>query len=221
MAVLLKIDSSPLGSEASFSRQLTAEFAQRWQDGHPAGAVISRDLMATELPPVTAEFIGAIHAAPENLTARQREVLATSSELIAELEAAGEYVIGVPMHNFTIPGVLKLWIDQIVRPGRTFRYENSAVAGMLGGKKATFLVASGGVYEPDTPRAGMNFIEPYLRAVFAFVGVTDVSFIYASGTSGLMHGVDRNLILKPALEAIQTRFQAVPPGHRQSASAAL
>jgi FMN-dependent NADH-azoreductase len=207
MPTLLRIDSSPSGGDTSFSRQLATEFVQRWQRSHPDGNVITRDLAATKLPPVDAEWVGAAYAPKASLTPRQREVLALSDELVAELRAADEYVIGVSMHNFSIPSVLKLWIDQVVRSGETFSYENGAPAGLLRDKKATFLVATGGVYDAGTPRAGMNFIEPYLRSLFAFVGVTDTSFINAGGTARLRFGVDRTTILQPALQSIQAQFQ--------------
>jgi len=134
-------------------------------------------------------------------------VLATSDQLIAELEAADEFAIGVPMHNFSIPAVLKLWIDQVVRIGKTFTYENGAPVGLLRGKKAVFLVASGGAYEPGTPMAAMNFVEPYLRTIFGFIGVTDTRFISAFGTARLMYGVDRATIVKPVLASIRAQFQ--------------
>src|ERR1700739_311681 len=144
MKTLLRIDSSPLNSEASFSRQLTAEFVRQWQQKHLEGRVITRDLSPTTLAPVTAEWIAAAHTPEDSLTPGQRQALGISDELIAELQAADEYVIGVAMHNFSIPSVLKLWIDQVVRAGRTFSYESGAPVGKLLDKKATFLVSSGG-----------------------------------------------------------------------------
>ncbi len=207
MKTILRIDSSPLDS-ASFSRHLTAEFVQKWQHMNPDGKVIARDLATTKLSPVNAEWIGAAHSPEPSLTPRQREVLALSEELIAELNAADEFVIGVPMHNFSIPATLKLWIDQIVRIGKTTSYENGAPAGLLRNKKATFLVASGGVYSPGTPMAAMNFVEPYLRSVFGFIGVTDTRFVNASGTARLQYGIDRETILQPALASIHAHFQA-------------
>lgn len=83
----------------------------------------------------------------------------SGSAQLRELEAADEYVFGVVMHNFSIPSVLDLWIDQIVRAGRTFSHERGAIAGLLRNKRATFLVASGGVYEPGAFSGGMNFAE--------------------------------------------------------------
>lgn len=208
MPSLLRIDSSPLGNDASFSRELTAEFVHQWQQVHRGGEVIARDLAVTKLPQVTAEWIGAVHTPEATSSTQQREVLATSNELIAELYSADEYVFGVPMHNFSIPAALKLWIDQIVRMGKTFSYENGVPSGLLLNKRATILVASGGVYQPGTPLAGMNFIEPYLRSVFGFIGVVDTTFVNAGGTAKRLYGVDRGTILQPALDTVRAQFQA-------------
>ena len=112
------------------------------------------------------------------------------------------------MHNFSIPSSLKLWIDLIARAGKTFSYEGGAPKGLLRNKKATFLVASGGVYEQGTPMAAMNFVEPYLRSVFGFIGVKDVTFINAGGTARARFGVDRATILQPAVESIRAQFHA-------------
>jgi FMN-dependent NADH-azoreductase len=206
MANLLRIDSSPQGSDASFSRQLTAEFVQQWQRTHANGKVLTRDLITTKLPLLSAEWIGAAHTPEGSLSLSQQEVLAVSNQLIAELESADEYVIGVAMHNFSIPAVLKLWIDQVARVGKTFSYANGAPAGLLRNKKATFFLASGGVYDQGTPMAVMNFVEPYLRSLFGFIAVTDVSFINAGGTGKLQYGVDRQTILQPALASIHAQF---------------
>jgi len=208
MKTLLRIDSSPLGANASFSRQLTDEFVRQWQQTNPDGKVATRDLATTQLTPVNAEWIGAAHGAESDLTASQRGALGISNELIAELHAADEYVFGVAMHNFSIPAVLKLWIDQVVRAGKTFSYEGGAPAGLLRNKRATFAVSSGGVYEQGTPMAVMNFVEPYLRSLFGFVGVTDTVFINAGGTARLRSGVARETILQPALESIHARVMA-------------
>jgi FMN-dependent NADH-azoreductase len=208
MKTLLRIDSSALGGDASFSRQLTEEFVRQWQQKHLDGKVITRDLTGTKLAPVSAEWVGSAHTPDASLTSRQQAVLAISNELIAELQAADEYVLGVAMYNFSIPAILKLWIDQVVRAGKTFAYENGAPVGLLRNKKATFLVASGGVYNQGTPMAVMNFVEPYLRTMFGFLGVTDSKFIHAGGTMQVRYGVDRETILKPAVASIHAQFHA-------------
>src|SRR4030081_1559090 len=93
MPTLLRIDSSPLGGDASISRQLTAEFVQHWRQVHPGGKVITSDLTTTELPLITTDWIGAAYSPEAGLTPSQQEVLAASNQLIGELHAADEYVI--------------------------------------------------------------------------------------------------------------------------------
>ena len=207
MPTLLHVDSSPLG-DVSISRRLSGEFVAQWQKAHPDGRVITRDLTATPLPVLNTEWIGASFTPEEARTPAQRNALALSDELVAELETADEYVIGVPMHNFTVAAGLRLWIDQIVRAGRTFAFVNGAAKGLLQGKKASFLIASGGVYGPGTAMESYNFVEPYLRTVFGFVGVADAQFHAAGGVQAVNHGaVDRDTFLHPHLQAIQARFQ--------------
>ena len=208
MPTLLRVDSSPFPGEASFSRQLTSEFVNHWRKTNPEGRVIERDLAQTSLAPLNAAWVAAVYTPAANRTPEQDAMLATSDELIAELQAADEYVFGVSMHNFSIPSVLKLWIDQVARAGKTFSYENGAPEGLLKDKKATFMVATGGVYAQGTPMAAFNHIEPYLRSVFGFVGVKDVAFINASGTARARAGVDRATILQPAMASIHSQFHA-------------
>ena len=208
MPTLLHIDSSPLYGR-SVSRQLTSAFVDKWKLSHPDGTVIDRDLNATAIPPINAEWVGAAFTPEEVRTPEQKELLALSDKLIAELEQAEEYVIGVPMHNFSVPSVLKLWIDQIARAGKTFSYTEGTPKGLIIGKKATFLIATGGKYDAQTQMASFNFVEPYLRSVFGFLGVTDTTFLTAGGTTALNHGQDRDAFLAPHLQAVQTHAQTI------------
>lgn len=199
---LLHLDSSPLSS--SISRELTREFATTWKAAHPDGSVIYRDLAATPPKAIDATWIGAAYTPPAARTPQQISALAESDALIAELESADEYLFGVAMHNFSIPSVLKLWVDQVVRSGRTFSYGEGGAQGLLAGKKATVLIASGGMYQLGTPAGALNFIEPYMKMILGFVGVTDVRFVTAGGVSQIMTGaVDRDTFLKPALEQVR------------------
>ena len=208
MPTLLHINSSPLYGR-SVSRQLTEAFVSQWKSSHPKGTVVDRDLYATPIPPVTAEWVGAAYTPEEARTPQQKELLALSDTLVAELEQADEYVFGVPMHNFGVPSVLKLWIDQIARVGKTFSYADGTPKGLLTGKKATFVIATGGIYDAQTRMASFNFVEPYLRSVFGFLGVTDATFLTAGGTAALNYGQDRDAFLAPHLQAVQTHAQAI------------
>jgi FMN-dependent NADH-azoreductase len=206
MSTLLHIDSSPLYGR-SVSRQLTGAFVTQWKSSHADGKVVYRDLNATQIPPVSAEWVGAAYTPEAARTLQQKELLTLSDSLVAELEQADEYIFGVPMHNFGVPSVLKLWIDQIARVGRTFSYGEGGPKGLIIGKKATFIIATGGIYDAQTQRASFNFVEPYLRSVFGFLGVKDATFLTAGGTSALNQGHDRNTFLAPHLQAVQTHAQ--------------
>jgi FMN-dependent NADH-azoreductase len=208
MATLLHVDSSPLYGR-SVSRQLTSAFVGRWKSSHPGARVIDRDLNGTSLSPITAEWVGAVYTPEEARTSEQKKLLEPSDSLLNELEQADEYVIGVPMHNFGVPSVLKLWIDLISRVGKTFSYEGGTPKGLLTGKKATFIVATGGFYDPQTQMASFNFVEPYLRSLFGFFGVTDATFLTAGGTMALNYGHDRDAFLAPHLEAVQSHAQTI------------
>jgi FMN-dependent NADH-azoreductase len=211
MPTLLHIDSSPLYGR-SVSRQLTEAFVTQWKPSHPDGTVVDRDLNATPIPPVTAEWVGAAYTPEEARTPQQKELLALSDTLLAELEQGDEYVFGVPMHNFGVPSVLKLWIDQIARVGRTLSYADGTPKGLLTGKKATFIITTGGIYDAQTQMASFNFVEPYLRSVFGFLGVTDATFLTTGGTAALNYGQDRDAFLAPHLQAVKTHAQSFQGG---------
>ena len=208
MPTLLHFDSSPLYGR-SVSRELTAAFVSQWQASHPDGTVVHRDLNATAIPPITAEWVDAIYTPEGVRTPQQKQLLSLSDSLLAELEQADEYVFGIPMHNFGVPSALKLWIDQIARVGRTFTYADGTPKGLLVGKKATFLIATGGIYGAHTKMASFNFVEPYLRSVFGFLGVKDATFLTAGGTKVLSQGHDRNAFLAPYLHAVQAQAQTL------------
>ena len=198
-----------MNREASVSRHLTSHYVQQWKQAHPDGTVITRDLSASRLPTITAEWITAMQTPEEQRTPAQRDELLLSDTLIAELETADEYVFGVPMHNFTVPSVMKLWIDQVARAGKTFAYVNGAPQGLLKGKKAHFVIASGGKYAAVTPMASYDFVEPYLRTIFGFMGVTDTTFVAAGGAAALASGkIDRPSFFAPHVHAIETLVHA-------------
>jgi FMN-dependent NADH-azoreductase len=173
---LLQIDSS--ARTVSVSRRLTAKFAAHWRENHPNGEVIRRDLSATFLPLITDAW-AATQVDDSKRTPAERSYLSTSDELIGELQAADTVVIGAPMYNFTIPAPLKAWIDQVVRIGKTVTYGPNGPRGLLAKKKIVVITARGGAYEKGTAKEAYDFQEPYLRHVFGFMGLTDVTFIHA------------------------------------------
>jgi len=173
---LLQIDSS--ARAGSVTRRLTAKFADEWKKSHPAGELIRRDLSTTTLPLITDDW-NATRVEPSKLNPSQRSYLSTSDALIEEVLAADIIVVGAPMYNFAISSLLKAWIDQVVRVGKTVAYGPQGPQGLIGKRKVVVITARGGAYEKGTPKEKFDFQEPYLRHVFGFVGLTDLTFIHA------------------------------------------
>lgn len=166
--------SSSGRQDGSVTRQLSEDLLNALETRHGAIDVSHRDL-ANGLPFIDAAWIEANFTADDDRTQEHRQSLAYSDELVAELINADVLLIGVPIYNFSIAASLKAWIDMITRARLTFRYTENGPVGMLSGKKAYLVVASGGV-PVGSP---MDFATPYLRHALSFVGITDVEIIAA------------------------------------------
>lgn len=174
MSHILRIDASARNA-GSTTRQLTDQLVARLVEQGYGAAVTQRDLALTPPALLNEAWVGANFTDDADRSDDQRAALAASDELIAELEAADTIVIGVPVYNFAIPAALKAWVDLIARARRTFRYTETGPEGLLKGKKAYLVVASGGV----PVGSDYDFATGYLRHVLGFVGITDVAIIAA------------------------------------------
>ncbi|RUL66137.1 FMN-dependent NADH-azoreductase [Dyella dinghuensis] len=166
---LLHIDASSLGQH-SVSRQLTAAAVNKLRQEHPALDVTYRDVSSNPLP----------HWTP--VVDAQSEAAQLGNEVMDEFLAADVIVIGAPMYNFSIPSQLKAWIDRISVAGKTFSYTEAGPKGLAGGKRVIVASSRGGIYSSG-PAAGLDFQEAYLRAVFGFLGITDLQFVRAEGVN--------------------------------------
>jgi len=172
MQTILHLNTSIFGEDGQSSR-LAAEFVARI----PRARVIARDLARDPVPHLDAARFGAFLSKPESRTAEQRAVLAYSDMLIDELRQADTIVLGLPMYNFGVPSQLKAYFDHVARAGVTFRYMEKGAVGLLTGKQAYVFAARGGLYA-GTPK---DTQAAYVRDFLAFVGVSDVEFVYAEG----------------------------------------
>lgn len=179
MPQILHLDASPR-SQRSHSRKLAQQFISSWQKMYGDDVIIYRDLGHQSLPYVTENWVAAAFTPPEKHTPELTKELKLSELLIEELQAGDHYVFSIPMYNFSIPAIFKSYIDQIVRVNRTFKLgEQGEPIGLLQNKKMLIITARGGSYQPGSPIADFDFQEPYLRAVFGFIGITDITFIHA------------------------------------------
>jgi FMN-dependent NADH-azoreductase len=194
MPTLLVINSSP--RRESVSRRLTQHFVKEWKDLIPQTKIIERDLVAERLPLLDESWIQAAYTPEAQQTPEQRKLLELSDTLVAEIMSADSIVLGVPMHNFSIPASLKAWIDLIVRAGKTFSYGSDGPKGLVAsGKKVFAIVSSGGSYAPDSPAGVMDFQAPYLQKILGFIGLTEVTFIHADkqafGAEAAQQSIDK------------------------------
>ena len=173
---ILQINASARSAGANSTRLADAVTA-RLLAANPQAVVELRDLAANPHPVLDEPALGALFTPADQRTPAQAARVALDDALIAQVQAADVIVLGVPMYNFGVPVQLKTWIDAIARAGVTFRYTANGPEGLLKGKKVYVALARGGLYR-DTPADSQV---PYLKSVLAFLGLTNVEFIYAEG----------------------------------------
>lgn len=181
MTKLLVVETSPRAGH-SISRTMTRRFVADWQSAHPEGKVIDRDLMETDLPFVTAPWLEAYFTPSDQHSPEMRSALRLSDDLVDEILDADHLVIATPVYNYNVPAALKAWIDHIVRKGLTLGFDGK---GLLTGRKATVLLASGGVYTEGSPIRDRDLASQYLRLVLGIIGITDVTFIAGGGAKSV------------------------------------
>jgi FMN-dependent NADH-azoreductase len=178
---LLHVDSSILG-QASVSRILSAEVAATQKALYPGLEVSYRDLANAPIGHLNGAHLAAAQGAVPADAAIEKEI-SLGEAMLDEFLAADIVVVGAPMYNFGIPSQLKAWIDRLAVAGKTFRYTAEGPQGLAGGKKVIVASSRGGLYGPETPRAALDHQETYLRAIFGFFGITDITFVRAEGVA--------------------------------------
>jgi FMN-dependent NADH-azoreductase len=199
---LLHIDSSILGA-GSVSRQLTAEIVAAERRRHPGLQVVYRDLAAAPVGHLSGAHLAASQGVVPETVDLERDLVAGKSAL-SEFLAADIVVVGAPMYNFGVPSQLKAWIDRLAVAGQTFKYSDKGAVGLAGGKKVIVASSRGNFYGPETPIAFLDHQESYLRGVFGFFGITDVTFVRAEGVA---LGAEQRA---RALQAAQSVIESLP-----------
>jgi FMN-dependent NADH-azoreductase len=177
MTKLLVVETSPRGDQ-SISGAMTRRFVARWQAAHADGKVVIRDLMETDLPFVTAPWLQAYFTPADQHSPDMKEAMRLSDKLVGEILAADHIVIATPVYNYNVPAALKAWVDHIVRKGLTLGFDGS---GLVTGKKATVLLASGGLYTEGSPIRDRDIATQYLRLILGVIGIVDVTVVAGGG----------------------------------------
>jgi FMN-dependent NADH-azoreductase len=194
---ILHIDCSP--RPESHSRYLSVAIVQMLLEVSPGASITRRDLGIDPLPHATADYATTL-SSPTTLAAPVKGSLDRAEALIHEVEAAGVIVLGTPMHNLTVPSVLKAWIDQVLRAGRTFKSTPAGKVGMLRDRPVFIGIASGGVFSGE--RANQpDFLTPYLSVVLGSIGLKTLQFLSVQATA-FLDGNQATLAREKALTAI-------------------
>ena len=178
---ILNIVTSIKG-DASFSNKLSNAILEKLKTEHNEIKVQTLDLSKTPLPYLTELHISAVYVPVELHTEAQKDALKYSDAAVQDLVEADIIVIGVPLYNFGIPAVLKGWIDQVARAGKTFSYDENGPKGLLTDKKVFLSIASGAIFS-EGPYKSYDFSESYLRTVLGFLGITDITTFRVEGTA--------------------------------------
>jgi FMN-dependent NADH-azoreductase len=181
MSTILLVTSSPRGT-ASYSNRVGTALAQKLIAAKPGSTLVTRDLVHAPAPQIDEAFLAALWAPEADRSADQKALVGQADALIAELIAADVVIVCAAMINFGIPIALKAWIDSVLRAGITFRYTDKGAEGLLSGKKVYIVSAKGGIYA-EGPNKANNFLDPHLKALFAFIGLTDVETISIEGVA--------------------------------------
>ena len=173
---ILQINSSArsIGSE---SARMADAIVARLQEANPTALLERRDLASDPHPFIDQAALGALFTPADKRSAEQAARVALDDALIAQVQAADVIVIGAPMYNFGMTVQLKGWFDAIARAGVTFAYTATGPVGLLQNKKVYVAVARGGFHKNGPSDAQV----PHLKTVLGFLGMTDVTFIYAEG----------------------------------------
>lgn len=178
---ILHIDCSP--RSRSHSRQMSAAIVEKLRAIAPTATICRRDIGADPLPHTASDYASAL-STPAAMMAAARSAMELSETLIGEVEAADVIVIGTPMNNFTVPSVLKAWIDQVLRVGRTIMPSPTGKVGTVADRPVYVAVASGSVFSGEGANQP-DFLTPYLRAALACVGLQTVQFVAIQATAFL------------------------------------
>jgi FMN-dependent NADH-azoreductase len=183
MAKLLHIIASP--RPESYSTRVADAFVAAYRETHPQDEVEKLDLFQAPIPDFLAPQAKAKYAVMQGRRPAGADETAWAKviETIEYFKRFDKYVISSGMWNFGVPYRLKQYIDVIVQPGMTFAFSpEKGYSGLVNGKPLAMILAAGGVYQPGNPAETFDFLEPYLRGVFGFIGFTKVDVIRIQGT---------------------------------------
>ncbi|WP_392561425.1 NAD(P)H-dependent oxidoreductase [Orbus sturtevantii] len=179
---ILCLKSSIL-NDFSTSNLLINELIDHLKANNKDVSVIERELGINPPAHLTLDVLTAIRTHDiSKLTDKQKNNYDEILTSIEQLKSADLVIIGSPMHNLSISSGLKTWIDQICQAGLTFSYTEQGPKGLVDDKPVIIVSSRGGIYSTP-PLDVLDHQEPYLKAIFGLIGITNIKYIRAEGTN--------------------------------------
>lgn len=187
MATVLYITAHPLDPQESISLAVGKEFIESYREANPTDEVIHLDMYKENIPQFDADVLrgwGKLRSGLsfDQLSDAEKSKVARLEAIVDQYVAADKYVYVSPMWNFSIPPVLKAYTDATSIPGKTFKYTTNGPVGLLSGKKALHIQASGSVYS-EGPLAEVEMGYSYLKKILQFYGIQSMEAIFVEGTA--------------------------------------
>ncbi len=218
MLTLLHLDSAAHTSPESVTRRLSARFAETWTNAHPVHRYRHRDLVAEPAPPLDSAYcrlgrrmergglVPVGEVAAHTVDPAEESTWQRTLPLVRELLAADVVLIAAPMYNFGMPAALKAWVDRVTFPG-VFAPPDGLRP--LAGQHFVLIAASGGCYDPGTPRSAFNFHLPHLTGWLTAYGA-DAARIHPVAVAGTMRSDPIDGVLAEAERAVGRLARSLP-----------
>ena len=180
MPHVLYIDSSYSGAYST-SRLLSQEFMTAWSKLHPDSIIMYRDLIKQPVPYIDETWVKAMDLLPNQYSLEQQQAMKESEMILEQFLSADCYLFAVPMYGFTVPGAFKVYIEHLIRPGRTYTIDENGLRGLVEPTKKMLVITSRGAdYSKNSEFASFDFHEPYLRTIFGSFGINNIEFVYVN-----------------------------------------
>lgn len=202
MKKLLHIIATPRAEE-SRTLKVSKVFLEAFGKKYPGCKIDELNVTTEPLPALTVKVVSGKYVllSGKELTENLKDAWRNVIRHIERFLSADAYLISTPMWNFSIPYFLKQYIDVIIQPKYLFRYTDTGVEGLAKNKKMVVITSRGGDYSPGSPYQSYDFQEPYLRTIFGFAGITDITFIIAQPMDALGPEVEKAKIEEAKIAA--------------------
>jgi FMN-dependent NADH-azoreductase len=182
---VLYITANPKKTQDSFSLTVGESFLENYKKNNPQDEITTLDLYKIDVPLIDGVVLNAWGKFGKGLgfdalTPEEQKKIAAMNSLLDQFMAADKYIFVTPMWNFTVPPMMKAYLDNMCIANKTFKYTENGSVGLLNNKKAIHIQARGGIYSNDAA-GDFEMGDKYINTILSFIGITDKQSIIIEG----------------------------------------